>query len=317
MRKGDIFDTPGDTERRSRSGQPWPPKEEKQLGNMFRDGRNLLTICIALQRSRSDTLTRLQGLGLVRYDSTTGYWHYNCTTGDDIEQPDEKTASTNVFTSRPKCRFSAEQLEWINIQLLPTLENDSSWYHQAGDCGVEGHFAQFAVQTRATADKIFRQIEDSPCDYGAPLVVYVVLEAWHRRGGQKPHDDPVFSNWMAFATKHNIPTPWDESPTGSVSQPQPNQEPTMAPVSDRANSKPDTILIDGSAPITTVNKTYVYGTDVKTMSEGQLIKALRKTEDSIKDLQSIKTQSKKIGERITELEAALVEIVAALDATPA
>ena len=66
----------------------------------------------------------------------------------------------------------------------------------------------------------------------------------------------------------------------------------------------------------TVYKTinYVFGTDIKTMSEGDLIQSIRKVEGEISTLKQINTKSKRISAEIEELTQSIEKIVEELDA---
>jgi predicted RNA-binding protein with PIN domain len=61
-------------------------------------------------------------------------------------------------------------------------------------------------------------------------------------------------------------------------------------------------------------KTVIFGQDANSMSEQQLIDAIRRVEGDISKLKEVKTSSKKIASNIKELEAQLNAIVAVLDA---
>lgn len=58
---------------------------------------------------------------------------------------------------------------------------------------------------------------------------------------------------------------------------------------------------------------YVYGTPVESLSEAQMIGAIKEVEKEIENLKTVKTKSTKIAAKIKELEAMLASIVTALD----
>ena len=58
---------------------------------------------------------------------------------------------------------------------------------------------------------------------------------------------------------------------------------------------------------------YVYGTDVATMSDEQLIEAIKQVEGEIAKLDVVKTASKKIDAKKAELKDMLAKIVETLD----
>ena len=61
-------------------------------------------------------------------------------------------------------------------------------------------------------------------------------------------------------------------------------------------------------------KSYIFGNDVKNMTEEALIHAIKRVEEQIADLKAVKTKSKKIAANVAKLEEALASIVAELDA---
>lgn len=64
-------------------------------------------------------------------------------------------------------------------------------------------------------------------------------------------------------------------------------------------------------PFETVH--YVYGTDVATMTDDQLVEAIKQVEAEIAKLGVVKTQSKKIDAKKAELKDMLAKIVETLD----
>ena len=61
-------------------------------------------------------------------------------------------------------------------------------------------------------------------------------------------------------------------------------------------------------------KHYVFGQDVSNMTEGQLVDAIKRIENEIADLKTVKTKSTKITAKIAELNAMLAKVVEVLDA---
>jgi predicted RNA-binding protein with PIN domain len=69
--------------------------------------------------------------------------------------------------------------------------------------------------------------------------------------------------------------------------------------------------IMNNVPFKTID--YVFGQDIKGMTEDQLLDAIRTVEKEIESYASIKSKSTKVDKRKEELNAALVRIVEALD----
>lgn len=76
----------------------------------------------------------------------------------------------------------------------------------------------------------------------------------------------------------------------------------------------ETMTITANPTVAIETKTIIFGQDAATMSEQQLIDAIKRVEGDIAKLKEVKTKSKKIAANITELEANLAAIVAVLDA---
>lgn len=90
---------------------------------------------------------------------------------------------------------------------------------------------------------------------------------------------------------------------------------------DRVANNLETIMKENQTMSLTTNpnvaietKTVIFGQDAASMSEQQLIDAIKRVEGDIAKLKEVKTSSKKIASNIKELEAQLDAIVAVLDA---
>jgi len=68
-----------------------------------------------------------------------------------------------------------------------------------------------------------------------------------------------------------------------------------------------------SNQITIVNKTLINGVDVTTLSDEQLIDAIKKVEKEIEELKAVKTKSKKIAAKIEDANKTLTTLVELLD----
>lgn len=80
--------------------------------------------------------------------------------------------------------------------------------------------------------------------------------------------------------------------------------------------QPQTCTLENemSQQIIIANKTYINNVDVTTMSDDQLIDAIKKVEKEIEDLGSVKTKSKKIEAKVSEANETLSKLVTLLDA---
>ena len=61
-------------------------------------------------------------------------------------------------------------------------------------------------------------------------------------------------------------------------------------------------------------KSYIFGNEVKNMTEEALIGAIKRVEEQIADLKAVKTKSTKIAANVAKLQEQLASIVAELDA---
>lgn len=125
----------------------------------------------------------------------------------------------------------------------------------------------------------------------APLHVRVHVEVARllRELWESVKGDPNNAEYLELSKNiSSVPTP---------SQPETTKEPIMA---------------NASTPFEVI--TFVYGSDVKSMSEEQLIDSIKRAEADIAKLNVVKTASKKLEAKKAELQAAIDKMVEALDA---
>lgn len=167
-----------------------------------------------------------------------------------------------------------------------SLASDANWLDKVHTCVAFCVFCKFRaitlnyLSTQSSCDNL----TDTQADA-------IVFSLWIRMGGKDVDTSPSYKNAKkAYEALFNQ----EQSPIA------PHSSPT---------SEKETIMYD----IAFETKTYVFGTDVTTMSEEQLIDSIKKVEKEIDNLKQVKTSSKKIESKIATLESMLTSIVTVLD----
>ncbi|MBX9922240.1 MAG: hypothetical protein K2Y33_20805 [Mycolicibacterium frederiksbergense] len=186
----------------------------------------------------------------------------------------------------------------LDTQYVLSLVNDGDWYRRCGR-----HFDGSADELRHVPPATTDYIKRIAHSLGEASVLeeraYIYLQlAQHYgftwtdmrdsiRGGGNLRDVMT-----AFIDERNNATPAPETP-----QPIQQEEPPVNQTTTAFETKH-----------------YVFGQDVSNMTEGQLTDAIKRIENEIADLKTVKTKSTKITAKIAELNAMLAKVVEVLDA---
>lgn len=184
---------------------------------------------------------------------------------------------------RLKCTWPTE---WLEQQYVWAIENDADALRNIR------YRATFCQHCGTAISAIVRKIA-SEAGFTAPRGVemnYIVAEVNRRILGR-----PTGVRYMGPV-----------SPTGRLTDSQPEFQ-EFPPTTE----KEETMSTKPVVPFETVH--YVYGTDVATMTDDQLVEAIKQVEAEIAKLDVVKTQSKKIDAKKAELKDMLAKIVETLD----
>lgn len=178
----------------------------------------------------------------------------------------------------------------ITTQYIWTLENEQVFVTKARHEAERNNFYQFTRLVQVYSHEIRRQLGDAPSSLEW---AFIYVELWHRMGGHKPHREWHSDN----ADKYHI---------------------SMRLLAEHAASQPiqstETKEETTMTTITIKNVTLINNTDVSTMTDDQLINAVRQLEQEISHYESVKTESKKIKAKVADLHTTLAKVVEVLDA---
>ena len=207
--------------------------------------------------------------------------------------------------------MNQEHLDYLTTQFVWPVQNEADWYLETRDALREGDVASFIRTSLRWLRKVVR-VNYRPNDYEKAICVCIL---WHQADGDMERFHYVVRNLTQFPAYYCSAL----ETLGLVGKSAaPQSEPQVATHNDpvAANNEVESETIKeqamNSAPAF-VTKSYVFGVDVDTMSEGQLIDSIKKIEAEIADLNTVKTKSKKVASKIEELEAMLAKVVEVLD----
>lgn len=170
--------------------------------------------------------------------------------------------------------------------IVNSLESDANWLDKVRIYVSDYNFWKFKSKT------ICYMATQSSCDNLTDTQAdAIVFSLWTRIGGKDLDTSPSYKK---AKTAHETLFNPEQTPIASHSLPTSEKETVMSNIAFET-------------------KTYVFGTDVATMSEEQLIDSIKKVEKEIDNLKQVKTSSKKIESKIATLESMLTSIVTVLD----
>lgn len=234
--------------------------------------------------------------------------------------------------------MNAERLDHMTVQYVWALENEQTFMIKAKHEIERGNFSQFRLLVGRHIMPIRTALdEDHAHALSGTEWSFLYIELWHRLGG-KPHDFArsndegeydyqlerlreggyILTKKGVCRNGNVVSLEVDTNPCAEIALGQYLQEVeqlceavdtlTSQSLSQPIQEKPM------SNQIIIANKTFINNVDVTTMSDDQLIDAIKKVEKEIEDLGSVKTKSKKIEAKISEANETLNKLVSLLDA---
>jgi len=227
--------------------------------------------------------------------------------------------------------MTPERLDHMTVQYVWALENNQAFMVRAKNEVERGHFSQFRRIVGTSIMPIRKLLgEEDRFALSGPEWSFLYLEMWKRLGGAcSAYGFSSDSNMAEFNfqlerlqaagycyTTTGVRKRQDSNPCVEISlgAPQPcqlNPEGEL-PMNDNYSKAYPTGTVTLAPAFET--KSYIFGNDVKNMTEEGLISAIKRVEEQIADLKAVKTKSKKIAANVAKLEEALASIVAELDA---
>jgi hypothetical protein len=197
--------------------------------------------------------------------------------------------------------LNKDRAEWLTYQYVCAIQNNAEWHgymQKAVECK---NFGQFQRITSPFIQGVSKNLQRS--DMGLTVQqgiewAFIYKALWDEAGGDRDFLMREGENYVALLHEEERSRPQRAEETfeaeyeANFTTTEENQ--IMAKVFEQ--------------------KSYIFGQDTSAMSEEQLIESIKKIEAEIGKLKEVKTESTKIASKIAELEAALVEVVAILDA---
>lgn len=227
--------------------------------------------------------------------------------------------------------MTPERLDHMTVQYIWALMNNYQFTVRAAHEAKSGNFAPFRRLVGTYIMPIRKMLdEDHAHALSGTEWSFLYLETWHRLGGKAtgfPHSngeaefryqlDRLEAAGFTFDAQYGVvkmlPTLKNPCAEISLDTPQPC---TLQPLGETTMN--DNYAKSPCATATLApafeTKSYIFGNDVKYMTEDALILAIKRVEEQIADLKGVKTKSTKIAANIAKLQEQLASIVAELDA---
>lgn len=194
--------------------------------------------------------------------------------------------------------------DYLSTQYELSIQSDGDWYRATAGAVEHDNFACFRLRTGRKISEIRTSREDR---LDGIEWAYIVLSLWEYRGGRMAMDV------LLDDAGGSLQKQYEELMQSALSVTQENDENPADHASVTAKNTQETNMAETKREVAFTTVTYVYGKDVRTMDQDELIEAIKKVEGEIGNLKEVKTKSKTIGERITSLETMLAQIVTVLD----
>jgi hypothetical protein len=213
------------------------------------------------------------------------------------------------------------RIDHLTCQYIWLLENDAQFLKKAEIYVDSNAFCEFCELICLTTKPLRKKMLDA---FISADFAFLYLEMWQRLDGIAPgyswHSENVnkyrTSRHLLYEKYPNNPPISDKSSANGNSETDRILPPLPLPLpASLPSSNPQTIQeITMSNQVTFAIVTYINGTPVDSLTEEQLIDAIKKLEAEIKNLKAIETKSKKIDALIAKAEATLAQVVGVLDA---
>jgi hypothetical protein len=192
--------------------------------------------------------------------------------------------------------MNKERIDELTQNYVWTIQNERDWYSSQREALA---FNSYPAFNRATSEWITR-VNRRDCS-GEMLLT-------------EERSFIAYTLLLEFMKERVVPsrfTPFLDAAEKFLQTIHGEIEPEPKPSNDAESITKEQEIMNTTAFAT---KHFIFGQDTTTMTEDQLIEAIKKIEAEIANLKLVKTASKKIGARVEELNAMLANVVAVLDA---
>jgi hypothetical protein len=209
-----------------------------------------------------------------------------------------------------------EQLQdYLTAQYVWAIQNDGAWYAKTSRDIRCGRWCQFQRVTNVHITRVYHELGRE--ETALPLTTlhrsFILMLLWKQAGGGPPdrtwqrYDCQDFefrleSATMLMAVKDHV-----DNANQIFERVETNFQDALSTIIEGN-------IMNQLSTQAFATKHYVYGQDVEALTEAQLIDAIKKIEAEIAQLGEVKTASKKIAAKKTELTEMLAKVVETLDA---
>lgn len=196
--------------------------------------------------------------------------------------------------------ITAERKQWLHDQVFLTIINDHVAYEKLSPF-IGGRFNAFCSAVNVQRDRLCCT-DDRTMDGEERR--YVNLLLWDYWGGK--FDETTLRGLYGYENTYRA----HESDFARSAAPA--LQPDFVQPSESLKEATMNPSVPMPAPAFET-KHYVFGVDIRNMTEAGLIDAIKRVEAEIADLKAVKTKSARIAAKVKELEDMLGKIVEALD----
>lgn len=199
-------------------------------------------------------------------------------------------------------------IDMLTTQYVWTLQNDVVWHNKARAAITRNDPDTFDRVTLGTLAKGIRAGDFD--DIIGNWTRWIVAELRIQMLRKMPYVPEAFMKYLSEEERLNVETNHSDDIADAIAY----------AFSALSSPKPKDITMNTTSNSSSVNaipfatRHEIFGQDIRHMSEGQLIEAIKKIEGEIANLGQVKTASKKIEAKKTELTSMLASVVEILDA---
>lgn len=238
---------------------------------------------------------------------------YKITRSEPTKMSLETLERENLVTQEnPDLVLSKGQKDRLLGAYIIVMQNDLTWYYNAKMAVNENNFGKF----RRLCGTEIRYLSKENTEHLSSMEwAYIVFELWLSLGGKPEQcltDPGTLSRQYAYLVDNAKPADIINNAFCKYADTLSTLEhPENLYIISQKEHTMSTMNTNPSAAIET--KIVIFGQDAATMTEQQLIDAIKRVEGDIAKLKEVKTKSKKIAANIYDLETQLDAIVAVLD----
>jgi hypothetical protein len=214
-------------------------------------------------------------------------WRDGLRDGDIVPRP---------ASQAPQSGLTPQRKQHLYDQYVLAIINDGGWYQAAKPLIDKGLSGRFISTTRDRVAPLRDALGDPRLTPEERAFVYLLI--WEYQGGT---GDALLAG---LSPSSQLAEPLRQMLAARATQPATTEQ--TEPTTEEPTVNNSTTAFE--------TRHYVFGQDVSTLSEGQLVDAIKRIENEIADLKTVKTKSTKIAAKVADLNTMLAKVVEVLDA---